>query len=197
MGPEWIMFSYQKGSSTEWFSAHKTSSGFAVADQLIQIGVLLLLTGVLIPSLAYQKRHAQVQACVDNLKSVGIAFRIWAIDQTDQPSTGVSVKYGGTLELAATGQPFVHFRAMSNELSSPRILACPSDRTRNPASSFKCGFSDSSVSYFVSPDARDVYPQMLLMGDRNLANEGKLVEPGVFIWTSDRVGSQLEQRHPQ
>jgi hypothetical protein len=136
--------------------------------------------------LAYQKRHAKVKACFENLKQVGVAFRTWAIDQTDQPSTGVSVTSGGTLELAATGQAFVHLRAMSNELSSPKILVCPSDQMKTIAPNFNCGFSDSNVSYFVSPDARDAFPQMFQTGDRNLASENKPLEPGVFIWTSNR-----------
>jgi competence protein ComGC len=159
---------------------------FSLIELLILIGITLLLTCVLLPSLAYQKRHAKVKACFENLKQVGVAFRTWAIDQTDQPSTGVSVTSGGTLELAATGQAFVHLRAMSNELSSPKILVCPSDQMKTIASNFNCGFSDSNVSYFVSPDARDVFPQMFQTGDRNLASENKPLEPGVFIWTSNR-----------
>jgi competence protein ComGC len=159
---------------------------FTLIELLILIGITLLLTCVLLPSLAYQKRHAKVKACFENLKQVGVAFRTWAIDQTDQPSTGVSVTSGGTLELAATGQAFVHLRAMSNELSSPKILVCPSDQMKTIAPNFNCGFSDSNVSYFVSPDARDAFPQMFQTGDRNLASENKPLEPGVFIWTSNR-----------
>jgi len=159
---------------------------FTLIELLILIGITLLLTCVLLPSLAYQRRHAKVKACFENLKQVGVAFRTWAIDQTDQPSTGVSVTSGGTLELAATGQAFVHLRAMSNELSSPKILVCPSDQMKTIASNFNCGFSDSNVSYFVSPDARDVFPQMFQTGDRNLASENEPLEPGVFIWTSNR-----------
>lgn len=147
--------------------------------------MLLLLAGVSLPSLAYQKRRARVQACFDNLKQVGIAFRTWAVDPSDLPSTGVSLTSGGTLELAATGQAFMHLRAMSNELSSPGILICPSDPMKTVASIFSCGFSDSNVSYFVSPDARDVYPQMLQTGDRNLALKSKPIEPGILVWTTN------------
>jgi len=159
---------------------------FTLIELLILIATLLVLACVLVPSLAHQRHHARVQACFDNLKWIGVAFRTWAVDQSDLPSTGVSVTSGGTLELAATGQAFVHLRAMSNELSSPKILVCPCDQLKTVASNFNCGFSDSNVSYFVSPDARDVYPQMLQTGDRNLAFENKPIEPGVFVWTTNR-----------
>lgn len=171
-------------------------TGFTVIELVILFGILMLLAGVLLPCLAYQRRHARVQACFDNLKQVGVAFRTWAVDQSDLPSTGVSANSGGTLELASTGRAFIHLRAMSNELSSPKILVCPSDSLKTVASSFNCRFSDSNVSYFVSPDARDVYPQMLFSGDRNLACGDKTLEPGVFVWISNRsVLSWTETTH--
>jgi Competence protein ComGC len=163
----------------------RSAKAFTLVELLILTAILSLLACVLIPCLARQKHHARVQACFDNLKQVGVAFRTWAVDQSDLPSTGVSVTSGGTLELAASGQAFIHLRAMSNELSSPGILICPCDQMKTVASNFNCGFSDSNVSYFVSPDARDVFPQMLQTGDRNLAFEDKPLEPGVFVWTSN------------
>jgi competence protein ComGC len=163
----------------------RSAKAFTLVELLILIAILTLLACVLIPCLARQKHHARVQACFDNLKWVGVAFRTWPVDQTDLPSTGVSVTSGGTLELAATGRAFVHLRAMSNELSSPKILVCPCDQMKTVASNFNCGFNDSNVSYFVSPDARDVFPQMLQTGDRNLAFKNKPIEPGVFVWTSN------------
>jgi competence protein ComGC len=163
-----------------------SDKAFTVIELVTLVGITLLLSCVLLPSLAYQRHHAKVEACFENLKQVGVAFRTWAIDQTDQPSTGVSVTSGGTLELAGTGQAFVHLWAMSNELSSPKILVCPSDQMKTIASNFNCGFSDSNVSYFVSPDARDVYPQMFLTGDRNVASNNKPLQPSVFVWTSNR-----------
>lgn len=80
----------------------------------------------------------------------------------------------------------MHLRTMSNELSSPKILVCPRDQSKTVAFNFTCGFNNSNVSYFVSPDARDVYPQMLQTGDRNLAFENKPLQPGVFVWTTNK-----------
>src|ERR1019366_10088481 len=78
---------------------------------------------------------------------------------------------------------FGMFVVMSNELNTPKILACPSEyqTTRSstqPASVWGNSgtvapitmgfFSDNQSSYFVGVDAIDTYPQMLLAGDHNM-----------------------------
>ena len=41
---------------------------------------------------------------------------------------------------------------------------------RTPANDFLLTLSNTNVSYFLGVDAVDTYPQMLLSGDRNIAN---------------------------
>jgi hypothetical protein len=55
---------------------------------------------------------------------------------------------------------------MSNELSTPKVLYCPSDSVRNP----QIVFSNilGGVSFFVCGDASEDYPQMIITGDRNI-----------------------------
>jgi len=72
---------------------------------------------------------------------------------------------------------------MSNELSTPKILACPAEfesSYRTPASSFGNPGStvstanqilytnDLQVSYFIGVDAQETTPQMFLTGDHNM-----------------------------
>jgi prepilin-type processing-associated H-X9-DG protein len=64
---------------------------------------------------------------------------------------------------------FPHFLVMSNELSTPKILACPED-TRICSISFAREFDDSNLSYFVGVDAAEESPSSWLAGDRNLTN---------------------------
>ena len=163
------------------------SNAFTLLELLVIAGTIVFVACLLPVSLARGRQRARTNACVDNLKHIGVAFRTWAIDQGDLPSTGVSVNHGGTLELANTGEAFVHFRAMSNELSIPKILVCPADPAKTAAANFNCGFDEANVSYFISPDARDVFPQMFYAGDRNLAVEGQSLGPGMFVWTSNNA----------
>jgi hypothetical protein len=80
--------------------------------------------------------------CVNNLKQIGIAFRTCAIDNDGQFPFNVSTNAGGTLELCARGSDgfdsnaALHFRVMSNELNTPRLLVCPRDKTRHSAADF-------------------------------------------------------------
>src|SRR6266705_3972586 len=73
---------------------------------------------------------------------------------------------------------------MSNELSTPKILICPSEYdNRGAASTFSYVIpggsanatpytNDLNTSYFVGVDAQDTNPQMFLTGDHNLGEGG-------------------------
>jgi hypothetical protein len=93
--------------------------------------------------------------CVNNLKQIGVAFRMWALDHEDKFPFNVALANGGTLELCSRGEdgleknPAPHFMVMSNELSSTRILTCPVDATRTPAIDF-LNLTLTNVSYQVA-----------------------------------------------
>lgn len=82
----------------------------------------------------------------------------------------VSVTNGGTMELISRGSVVPVFRALSNELSTPKILVCPKDITRTVAIDFDSGLTETNISYFLNMDARQDYGSGLLCGDRNLTN---------------------------
>jgi hypothetical protein len=87
------------------------------------------------------KGRAQEMNCINNLNQIGVAFHTWALDNTNQFPFNVSTNNGGTLELCARGadgfdrNAYLHFMAISNELSIPYILVCPGD-TKQAAFSF-------------------------------------------------------------
>ena len=56
---------------------------------------------------------------------------------------------------------------MSNELVTPKVLACNSDTYRTRTGDFT-KFSNANLSYFVGLDAREENPQLILTGDRNI-----------------------------
>jgi len=80
--------------------------------------------------------------CVNNLKQIGLAFRTWAIDNDGRFPFHQSTNNGGTMELCGRAggdgdsNAALHFRVMSNELSTPLILLCPKDRARTRARDF-------------------------------------------------------------
>ena len=132
------------------------------------IAILALLTLILLPALAQDSQNSARRQCVNNLKQVGLAFKTWAVDNGDKFPMAVSNRLGGTLEFAKDGNVFRHFQVMSNELSTPKLLICPSD-TRTFAANFG-DFNNENISYFVGLDASDSKPMMFLSGDRNITN---------------------------
>jgi len=59
---------------------------------------------------------------------------------------------------------------LSNELSTPKIIACPAD-TRKRVNNWR-ELTTNSISYSVGLSAREKLPQTFMAGDRNLVLDG-------------------------
>ena len=107
--------------------------------------------------------------CMNNMKQIGLAFRVWALDNKDQFPFNVSTNAGGTLEYCLLGtdgfdqNAALHFQIMSNELSIPKLLVCPSDLKRQPSVSF-ASLQPVNVSYqlYSGTNLTDANPQQIL-----------------------------------
>ena len=164
----------------------KKMGGFGFTELLVVIAVIAILAALLLPALAKAKQKAQRISCVNNLKQLGIGYRLWEGDHGDLTPAQQTVSKGGWKnaggpgaavadgiigpgigQVTASGVAY-NFKLMKNELGqSPKIVACPADE-RAPAMSFDNGFTGQYVSYFVNPAASDTYPQSIAGGDRNL-----------------------------
>jgi prepilin-type processing-associated H-X9-DG protein len=172
-----------------------SKSGFTFVALLVIIAVIAILAAMLLPALASAKRKAQRINCVNNLKQVSLAYRIWEADQDDRFPMSVPLARGGTKEFVTGAETFRHFQVMSNELSTPKILACPAD-TRVAAVNF-VRLKNQNISYFVGLDANDAHPQILLSGDRNITGPAE-PENGILrlragdkvSWTAEIHGNQ-------
>ena len=162
-------------------------------DVLVVIGAFMLLGLCLAPALARARAKAQRIGCVCNLKQIGLSFKLWAGDHSDNYPTPVAMTNGGTMELAASGSVFPHFQVLSNELNTPRVLLCPADKSRTPATNF-VHLSNAHISYFIGLDAGESNPQMFLAGDSNLEIDGRPVPSGILnLWTNSAIGWTAER----
>jgi prepilin-type processing-associated H-X9-DG protein/prepilin-type N-terminal cleavage/methylation domain-containing protein len=174
-------------------SSRKVPKAFTLPEFLLVIGIIAVLVLMLLPQMTHRPRRAPITYCMNKLKQIGISAKTWALDNTNQLPPQVSVKNGGSMEFIANGSPTPHFRAMSNEISTAKLLYCPADSKRMAGTNFGAGLTDQNVSYFIGVDATVSDPNALLAGDRNLQAAGLPLMPGLatistnapFGWTRE------------
>jgi competence protein ComGC len=165
---------------------------FSLLELLVIVVVITLVVLVLVPSLREAKQKSQQIDCLNNLKQVGLAFRLWAGDSMDRMPMNATASRGGTKEVA--NEAWRTFQVLSNELSTPKLLICPSDN--RPAAASWLSLQNSNLSYFVGLDAEEWTPSVLLSGDHNLTNGRAPASHVLPVDTNETVGwtSALHKR---
>jgi len=149
---------------------------FTLVELLVVIAIIGILAALLLPALDKAKSRAKRIQCIGNLRETGLAFHVFANDHGGKFTTQVSTNDGGSMEFVTAGYQiigtpfyfaFQHFRPLANALVTPRLLACPADLERWPATNFN-EFNNQNLSYKIGLKADPNIPSAILAADRNL-----------------------------
>ncbi len=173
----------------------KKQLAFTIIELLAVIGIIAILAVMAFPALAHAKPRAERATCANNLKQLGMAFETWSLSHGDAYPTVVSSSKGGPpnqpqIDNGVAAYLYQVYGVMSNQLSGPKVLACPADAstvvhsnllivanstlntpygTGSPQPYSLC---DINCSYFLGLNAGGTIPSMLLCGDRNIYGGG-------------------------
>lgn len=143
-------------------------SGRSGGSWLEVLGILagvILVALLLVPRATGTGRKSERIRCVNNLKQLGISLRVFQDDLQgrSRPLSG----------LEDASLYYAWLMTVSNELATPRVLVCSTDRrTRVEVANWgEVGSPHARnrvVSYFAGPDADEVHPRRVMFGDRSL-----------------------------
>ena len=178
--------------------------GGTLIDLLVIVAVVVGAAMIILPMLARPKGHSTQIRCINNMKQVAMGLRLFANDNDSRYPDAVT-------NIASNLELWKLFQQAEDDISSPRILVCPSDTDRFPAYDFLTetnsptssnSFAHPSkrnmaLSYFYAAGATEDSPNRMLIGDRNLTRDPKRSDksPGTNLltgtqrlgWTSNEV----------
>ena len=155
------------------------SRAFTRLELMSLLAVVALLVVIAMPLLANTRERTDRIVCVNNLRQVGRAFHAWAADHADLNPWWVRYNFsnlGGTQGHPLDQNLWLHFSWLSNGMSTPKILACPSDSSAAPATDFSATASgllhlsrrNRAISYLIGLDSGYNQPDSILSADRNV-----------------------------
>jgi hypothetical protein len=150
----------------------RETEAFTRLELAATISALALLGALALPLLATTRADSERAACFNNLRQIGRGVRMWASEHEERVPWLTPTSQGGEGFGPRLGGAWIEYRFLSNELVTPRILACPADKRVKVATTWdlfdNAGFRNAATSYFVGLHVFPNLSRTILSTDRNL-----------------------------
>ena len=155
-------------------------------ELMVIVAVVAILAAVLLSKQMRDRDRARRINCISNHKHVSMGLRLFANDADAYPFQSLSrptnsMMFGSAFKTNDPGELWKLIQVAENDISSARVLICPSDQLRRRADTFlttgvpgEFAHTNSrlnALSFFLSVDADESDPSLILMGDRYLTTD--------------------------
>ena len=201
--PEWRTNSFQNTMKMKQRNTHSplaallaNAAGFTRIELFACVACAALLAALALPVFATSRSRSDVVQCLSNLRQVGLAVQMWGADYQDDPPWRMTNPSLGGGSGPPPGNAWFWFASMSNQLATPRLLACPADNEVLVASDFptyvSSGFRSAATSYSINLHTLARTPAAPVFGDRNISLSGPVTCPyAATAWRFVATGGGL------